>query len=103
MIRLAGLVRFLVDRVYQCGALDVKDRIRMEILRLVRENLSGENSARIPNFPTHKDIASRVNTHREAVTRELNQLSRAGLIEQQGRVLVVPSISGFQDLLPEQL
>lgn len=103
MIRLAGLVRFLVDRVYQYGALDVKDRIRMEILRLAGEHLSGENRASISNFPTHKDIASRVNTHREAVTRELNELSRNGLIEQQGRVLVVPSISEFKKLLPEHL
>ena len=103
MMRLAGLVRFLVDRVYQYGALDVKDRIRTEVLRLARANLSGENSARIPKFPTHKEIASRVNTHREAVTRELNELSRAGLIEQQGRVLVVPSVSEFERILPEQL
>ena len=103
MMRLAGLVRFLVDRVYQYGALDVKDRVRMEILRLARENLSGENSAKILNFPTHKEIASRVNTHREAVTRELNELSRVGMIEQQGRVLVISSVSEFQKLLPEHL
>lgn len=103
MMRLAGLVRFLIDRVYQYGALDVKDRIRLEVLRLASENLYGDDSARIPGFPTHKDIASRVNTHREAVTRELNDLSRAGLIEQQGRELVIPSVNEIQNLLPEFL
>ena len=101
MKRLAALVRFLIDRVYQYGALDVKDRIRMEVMRLARENMSGEDTAVIQNFPTHKEIANRVNTHREAVTRELNELSRLGLIKQDSRVLTVTRISGLVELLPE--
>ena len=32
MERLAGMVRFLADRVYQFGALDVKDRVRVEVV-----------------------------------------------------------------------
>ena len=103
MKRLAGLVRFLIDRVYQYGALDVKDRIRMEILRLARESMSSEDTAAIHNFPTHKEIANRVNTHREAVTRELNELSRMGLIEQDQRVLAVTTVSGLTELLPEYI
>lgn len=99
--RLASMIRFLIDRVYQYGALDVKDRVRMEILRLARENMSGEDAAAIRNFPTHKEIANRVNTHREAVTRELNELSRMGLIEQDQRVLTVTTVSGLIELLPE--
>jgi len=101
MKRLAGLVRFLIDRVYQYGALDVKDRVRMEVLRLAQENISGEDTADIRDFPTHREIANRVNTHREAVTRELNELSRMGLIEQDKRVLTVTAVSGLIELLPE--
>ena len=101
--RLAGLVRFLIDRVYQYGALDVKDRVRMEILRLAHDSMSGEDTAAIQNFPTHKEIANRVNTHREAVTRELNDLSRMGLIEQNSRVLTVTSVSGLAELLPDNI
>lgn len=103
MKRLAGLVRFLIDRVYQYGALDVKDRIRMEILRLARESMSSEDTAAIHNFPTHKEIANRVNTHREAVTRELNELTRMGFIEQKHRVLTVTTVSGLTELLPEYI
>jgi CRP/FNR family cyclic AMP-dependent transcriptional regulator len=103
MKRLAGLVRFLIDRVYQYGALDVKDRVRMEVLRLAHENMSGEDTAAIHDFPTHKEIANRVNTHREAVTRELNELSRMGLIEQTHRVLAVTTVSGLTELLPEYI
>ena len=103
MKRLAGLVRFLVDRVYQYGALDVKDRVRMEVLRLARENMSSDDIATIQNFPTHREIANRVNTHREAVTRELNELAHMGLIKQKQRVLEVTAVSQLVDLLAEHL
>lgn len=101
--RLASMVRFLVDRVYQYGALDVKDRVRIEVLRLARNNMVNEESATIQEFPTHKEIANRVNTHREAVTRELNKLTRMGLIEQHQRVLTVTSVQQLNDMLPEDL
>lgn len=101
--RLARMVRFLINRVYQYGALDVKDRVRMEVLRLARESISGEDTAVIPDFPTHREIANRVNTHREAVTRELNELTRTGLIEQNQRVLTVKSVDGLTELLAEYI
>ena len=101
MKRLASMIRFLIDRVYQYGALDVKDRVRMEVLRLARENMSNEDTADITNFPTHQEIANRVNTHREAVTRELNELTRMGLIEQNRRVLTVKTVAGLTELLAE--
>jgi CRP-like cAMP-binding protein len=101
--RLASLVRLLTDRVYQYGALDVKGRVRMEVLRLARESMSGDDTATIQHFPTHSEIANRVNTHREAVTRELNELSRMGLIEQNQRVLTVTAVSHLEDLLPEDI
>ncbi len=99
--RLAGLVRFLVDRVYQYGALDVSDRIRMEILRLAQEHPQSDNSASIPDFPTHREIANRVNTHREAVTRELNELNRLGIIEQRQRTLAVLDLARLSEMLSE--
>ncbi|MCP4768935.1 MAG: Crp/Fnr family transcriptional regulator [Gammaproteobacteria bacterium] len=99
--RLASMIRFLIDRIYQYGALDVKDRIRMEVLRLARESMSNEDTADITNFPTHQEIANRVNTHREAVTRELNELTRIGLIEQNQRVLTVKTVAGLTELLAE--
>jgi CRP/FNR family transcriptional regulator, cyclic AMP receptor protein len=101
--RVAGMVRFLIDRVYQYGALDVKDRVRMEVLRMAQDNLVSDNTAEIADFPTHKEIASRVNTHREAVTRELNELSRMGLIAQDHRILKIPSVDKLDAILNESL
>lgn len=103
MVRLATLVRFLSDRVYQFGALDVKDRVRAEVLRLARENSGDGSSAVIEKMPTHAEIANRINTHREAVTRELNELTRLGLIRKDRRILSVPDIPELAKLLPEDV
>jgi CRP-like cAMP-binding protein len=101
--RLAAMVRFLVDRVFQYGALHVKERVRLEVLRLAREVGGDDDIATISDFPTHREIANRVNTHREAVTREINELSRMGLIEQNQRVLTVTSIAKLTALIPEEI
>ena len=101
LVRLTGVIRGLSDRIYQYGALDVKDRVRKEILELARQHMSGPNTAVIPDMPKHLEIANRINTHREAVTRELNTLSKMGLIQQQRRVLTVNDVAKLSALLPK--
>ena len=58
-----------------------------------------DNRARVEPAPTHKDIASRVGTSREQVTRELSRLVREGLLERAGRSLCCttsPRSSGWR-------
>ena len=47
------------------------------------------------------EIATRVSTHREAVTRELNALARARLIEKSGRSLVIKDIARLEQMVRE--
>jgi hypothetical protein len=74
-------IRALTTRVYEFSTLAVSNRIQAELLRLASLVPRAGKRARIDPAPTHTDIASRISTHREAVTRELNRLSRSGLIE----------------------
>lgn len=101
MARLVSVIRELTDRVYRYDALSVKDRVRKEIVLLAQRHMTGPNTAVIPNMPKHADIANRIDTHREAVTRELNVLSKMGLIRQEQRRLTVTDVAGLADLLPE--
>jgi len=87
--RLAMLVRSLSERVYEFSTLAVKNRLHAELLRLSRDHMTGPREAVIDPSPTHAEIASRISTHREAVTRELGELARAGLVERRGHGLVV--------------
>jgi CRP/FNR family transcriptional regulator, cyclic AMP receptor protein len=82
-------IRALTTRVYEFSALAVNNRIQAELLRLAKLSSQEGKSARISAPPTHSEIASRISTHREAVTRELNRLSRLGIIERKGGAMLV--------------
>ncbi len=103
MLNLAGLVRRLSDRVVEFSVLAVKNRIHAELLRLARDHGAGANEAVISPAPTHADIASRVSTHREAVTRELNALARDGLFERRGGALVITDVARLARLVEKVL
>jgi CRP-like cAMP-binding protein len=52
-----------------------------------------DNTACITPAPTHADIASRIGTHREAVTRVLNDLKGNGLLTRRRGALVVSDVN----------
>lgn len=88
----AAKVRTLTTRVYEVSALAVANRIQAELLRLAKQVPQKGKIASIASAPTHAEMASRISTHREAVTRELNRLSQIGVIERRGSNLVVKDI-----------
>lgn len=88
--RLVANVRDLSERVFEFSTLTVNNRIHAELLRLAQAHRRDEEHAIIAPAPTHAEIASRVSTHREAVTRELSRLAQAGVIERRpGKLLVL--------------
>ena len=97
--RLVKKIRTLTTRVYEFSTLAVKNRIQAELLRLARLTPGVGKRARITPAPTHSEIASRVATHREAVTRELNRLARMGLIERTSGALVVEDVERLAELV----
>jgi len=97
--RLAGLVRALSDRVIEYSLLPVAARVALELFRLAQRQLQGNKSAKIDPAPTHAEIASRVATHREAVTRELRQLANSGIIVQKGRKILITDVSALRSIL----
>ena len=99
--RLVEVARMLTERVVELSTVAVKSRIEAELLRLARGHMTGHNVAVISPAPRHVEIASRVSTHREAVTRELNALDRAGLIERQDSDLIIPDVRRLAHLVEE--
>jgi CRP-like cAMP-binding protein len=97
--QLVKKIRALTTRVYEFSTLAVKNRIQAELLRLARLASGDGKRARIAPAPTHSEIASRVATHREAVTRELNRLARLGLIERTSGALVVEDVERLAELV----
>jgi CRP-like cAMP-binding protein len=97
--RLVKTIRALTTRVYEFSTLAVNNRIQAELLRLARFGPKEGKSARIVPAPTHVEIASRISTHREAVTRELNRLSRIGIIERRGGTLLVKDVDRLTEMV----
>jgi len=92
-------IRALTTRVYEFSTLAVNNRIQAELLRLANLASKDGKSARIVPAPTHVEIASRISTHREAVTRELSRLSRIGIIERKGAALIVKDIERLSEMV----
>ena len=97
--RLVKTIRALTTRVYEFSTLAVNNRIQAELLRLANLGPKEDKSARIVPAPTHVEIASRVSTHREAVTREFNRLSRIGIIERRGGTLLVKDVERLAEMV----
>jgi CRP/FNR family transcriptional regulator, cyclic AMP receptor protein len=95
--QLAGHVRRLTTRVFEFSTMAVRQRLRAELLRLASPG--ADDSAVIAHLPTHAELASRISTHREAVSREMAWLEGHGYTTKQGRNLTIPSLGKFRGLL----
>ena len=98
---LVGMVRELSDRVFEVSALGVQNRVHAELLRLAREAGVTDNRATIDPAPTHVDIASRVSTYREQVTREISAMVKDGLVQRADHALLVPDVERLERMVAE--
>lgn len=92
---LTRLVRFYSERVRELATLPVEIRVQLELLRLARPD--GPTAAVIDPAPTHAELAERIGTHREAVTRALATLRRAGLLETGRGRLAIPDLQRLRE------
>jgi len=101
--RLTRLVRLYSQRLYEMRTLDVQSRIRAELVRLAEPSVGEDNTATISPLPTSADIAARVNTRREAVSRELASLTRKGFIKREQKALMIRDFAGLNQLVESML
>jgi CRP-like cAMP-binding protein len=96
--QLAGRVRNLTEKVFEMATMPVSHRLQNELARLAVNAGINKDRCVIPHVPTHADLAARIGTHREAVTRELGLLASEGIVTQTGRTLTINSIERLQAL-----
>jgi CRP/FNR family transcriptional regulator, cyclic AMP receptor protein len=101
--RLTRLVRALSERVVEFSTLTVQRRIQVELLRLAREAAPGQKCAVVFPAPTHAEPANRVSSHREAVTRALGELARAGIVQKRRGTLVIRDVETLAAMANEVL
>jgi CRP/FNR family transcriptional regulator, cyclic AMP receptor protein len=98
---LAAEVRRLSDRVFEFSTMVVRNRIHAELLRLAGgSNIQGSEATLAP-APSLSDIADRISTHREAVSRELARLVDIGLVCREGKALRIANVAKLRELVNE--
>jgi CRP-like cAMP-binding protein len=97
---LSAQVRRLSDRVYEFSTLVVRKRLIRELLRLAEP--TEPNRARIEPAPKHLDLAAKISTHREAVSREMSALAKRTLTEKRGSALLLLDVSALTALSEEE-
>lgn len=101
-LHLTTLVRRLTERVVEFSTLGVRNRVHAELLRLAQRSEPENNCAEIAPMPTHMEIANRVSTHREAVTRELSRLEKeVGLIDRADGALRILDVGRLRRLVQD--
>lgn len=99
--RLTGTVREMTDRVFDLSTLGVRNRVHAELLRLARLGVVDGNAARIDPAPRHGDIANRISTYREQVTREISLLTTQGVVEREGHCLIVCDLALLERMVAD--
>jgi CRP/FNR family cyclic AMP-dependent transcriptional regulator len=98
LMHLALQVRRMTDRIYEFSTLVVRKRLVRELLRMAHAVADEAGSAIITPAPTHFDLAARISTHREAVSREMSSLARQKLVVRKGRSLLVLDVKLLEEL-----
>lgn len=88
---LTRLVRLSTERVFIGVTMTVRQRLIHELLSRATPTGVGGPALEVRPAPTHMDLAARIGTHREAVTKELAALASRKLILRQGRCLTIPA------------
>jgi CRP-like cAMP-binding protein len=93
--------RRLNQRANEQANFDVRHRLCAELLRLSRA--TGEGRTVVSPPPTHAELAARISTHREAVTKILNTLERNGLIARSHTAIVLADAAGLRRIVAEAM
>src|SRR5262245_43215083 len=95
---LVAKVRQMSERVFEVSALAVRERVRRELLRLAESGSSSRDGIVIHPAPTHYEIAARIGSHREAVTREFNRLEAENIVEVRRREIRIVNIAQLRNM-----
>ncbi len=81
--------RVLTTRLFEYYTMVVRQRLASEILRLVPNGSAERDALVIDPAPSHYEFATKLGTHREAISKELAQLAKLGMIKPGRRKIFV--------------
>ena len=88
--------RELTNRMFEFSTMAVSQRICAELLRMAAASGSEDNL--IEPAPSHYEIATRLSTHREAVSKELAALSKNGVVDSGRKSIRILDVVKLQQM-----
>ena len=109
MERLAGLIRRLSEKVTEYSFLQAKHRIYSELLRMSVPRQAGAKSGAksepdervVSPPPVQRELADRIGSRREVVSRVLSELERGGTVSRTRGALVIRDVPRLRALIRE--
>jgi len=89
---LAARIRALDNRVVEYSTFDVRHRVCCELLRLARPDPVDPRQGILSPAPTQAEIAARVSSNREVVSRTMVSLVREGYLQRRRNTVVLPDM-----------
>jgi CRP-like cAMP-binding protein len=97
---LVQLIRLLTETVIELSTLGVVNRIHADLLRAARDaGAPPVGSCVLSPSPRHADIAARVSTTREQVTREMSSLAKRGLLIKHPEGLLISDMNALERMV----
>ena len=94
---LVSKIRVLTRRVFEYSTMPVNERLYAELVRLLDESIE-RDAGIIRPAPSHYEIATRLSTHREAVSKELAVLVKKGIVETGRKMIRVLDVERLRAL-----
>ncbi|MEM1382635.1 MAG: cyclic nucleotide-binding domain-containing protein [Pseudomonadota bacterium] len=91
-------VRGMTERIFEYSTMMVRERLVEELLRLAEAAGANQGEAALHPAPTHFDLATRISTHREAVSREMSRLAKLKLLTKKTGNLLQLDLDGLRAL-----
>ncbi|MCU6313095.1 helix-turn-helix domain-containing protein, partial [Enterobacter cloacae] len=80
------------------STLVVRKRLILELLRRAEEIGPVNGQVSVDPAPTHFELAAKISTHREAVSREMSALAKRGLVERRNGRLMLRDLPALEVL-----
>lgn len=94
---LVALIRSLNERLAEHSFLQAKHRLYSELLRLSKVRVANKDHRIVSPPPTQREIAERIGSRREVVSRELNALEKQGHIEKTRGGIIIINVQELQN------
>lgn len=94
---LIALIRSLNERLAEHSFLQAKHRLYSELLRLSKVRAANKDHRIVSPPPTQREIAERIGSRREVVSRELNALEKQGHIEKTRGGIIILNVQELQN------